>query len=106
MSRTATVLPSPKHAARRNTSRAQQLAQTAADRYFGAIAAEIPFDNAPGDVDLISAVNDIQDARLRESKITGGSQITDVFDKRESAALHAGYLLGVEIGRRIAGGVR
>ena len=68
MSRTATVLRHRNTARRNTTARAQQLAQTAADRYFAAIAAEIPFDTAPGDVDLISAVNEIQATGLRSQR--------------------------------------
>ena len=73
----------------------QQLAKDAADRYFAALASRIPFDSAPGDVDLISAVNDIHDAIMRERPMTEGY--------REQAAMDAGYLLGIEIGRRMGG---
>jgi hypothetical protein len=75
--------------------RAQQLAKDAADHYFAALTAEIPFDNAPGDVDLIDACNQIQDA------------INEDGDKSDAdSAMNAGYLLGIEIGRRLGGGGR
>ena len=95
MPRTATL------GTRRNTKHAQQLAQRAADRYFAALAAEIPSDGAPADVSLVDVVCEIQDALLADSSVS-----YDKDDDRHDAALNAGYLLGVEIGRRLAGGAR
>ena len=79
---------------RTSTATAQALARKAADDYFAALAAEIPYDTAPGDVHLIDRVCDIQEAVLKAGKRDG-----------QDAAFTAGYLLGVEIGRRL-GGVR
>jgi hypothetical protein len=76
----------------RTTLKARKLAADAADRYFAALASEIPFDTAPGDVDLIAAVCEIEDA-IRGGPPTPGDD--------DDAKLHAGYLLGVEIGRRL-----
>jgi hypothetical protein len=77
-------------------ARAQQLARDAAARYVAALGQEIPYDVAPGDVNLIDAVVEIQDVLAPASSHLEGS--------KEHAALNAGYLLGVEIGRRIGGG--
>jgi hypothetical protein len=92
---------SPEH----TCTRAQALARDAADRYFAALVSEIPFDTAPGDVDLIAAFNDIQDTLLDGD--SGPGKTPDTFgqwtEQREQAAMHAGYLLGIEIGRRLGG---
>jgi hypothetical protein len=77
----------------RTTSKARKLAADAADRYFRAIASEIPFDSAPGCVDLIAAANAINDAIV-------GDEPPDANDEHDSK-FDAGYLLGVEIGRRL-----
>jgi hypothetical protein len=79
----------------------QALAAEAADRYFAALVREIPFDTAPGDVNLINEAMEIQDQVLREDPRAK----SDPQPAQEQAALTAGYLLGVEIGRRM-GGVR
>jgi hypothetical protein len=79
------------------------IARDAAERYFAALASEIPFDTAPGDVDLIAAVNDIHDAIIDDDRFDDPKDFEKHLQHRESAALHAGYLLGIEIGRRMGG---
>ena len=64
-------------------------------------APHIPFDNAPGDVNLIDYVVEIHDA-IKQERAPHNPQT----DFSEDCALRAGYLLGVEIGRRMAGGAR
>jgi hypothetical protein len=74
----------------------QELAKDAADRYFAALTSEIPFDAAPGDVDLIGAATAIMDAIVdRDGTAKLGWEM--------GSALNAGYLLGIEIGKRIGG---
>ena len=92
-----TVTPEPK--SKHKTARARELARQAADRYFAALAAEIPYDHATGDVSLIDAVTNIQHALLED-----GYPRRQGFE--EGSAMDAGYLLGVEVGRRMAGGAR
>ncbi len=82
-----------------STKTPQQLAKDAADRYIEALASELPCDTAPGGVDLINAVNHIQDA-IEDQE---GYQIKVGWEQQ--SALEAGYLLGFEMGRRL-GGVR
>ncbi len=78
---------------------ARQLAKQAADRYFAALAADLPFDTAPGDVNLVQSVTEIQDALMTE-RTAPDAEDTGF---REDTAFRAGYLLGVEIGRRMGG---
>ena len=85
------------------TAHARQLAETAAERYFGALAARIPFDTAPGDVDLIRAVCEIQEALTQRNP---NADPVQELAANEDTELQAGYLLGVAIGRRMAGGGR
>src|SRR5688572_17215151 len=77
---------------------AHQLARTAAENYFTALAREIPYDNAPGEVLLIEAAIEIEIAVRRDRE--ANRQVTD----RRAESLEAGYLLGVEVGKRIGGG--
>jgi len=73
--------------------------------YFTALTAEIPFDTAPGDVNLIEAANEIQDAIMAERAARG--IVSQGPDYDVDSALHAGYLLGVQIGLRMrTGGAR
>ena len=81
---------------------ARQIAETAADRYFAALVADIPFDTAPGDVNLVNACNEVYVTLLKgRPERTKDAEIAA--DWREDAALRAGYLLGIAIGRRIGG---
>lgn len=79
----------------------QQLAKDAADRYFDALASDLPFDVAPGKVNLVEACVAIQDALLNHRPI--GMNISE---DEQDAAMRAGYLLGVEMGRRLGGPAR
>lgn len=81
---------------------APELAKQAADQYFDALTADTPLDNAPGDLNLVAAFTKIQDAYLRDDP---SLRDADEALRNEDAAMHAGYLLGIEIGRRL-GGVR
>jgi hypothetical protein len=76
----------------------QQIAREAADEYFDSLTAEVPCDGAPGAVNLVEAYTKIYDALAaempHESAPTPGC---------DDIAMHAGYLLGVEVGRRIGG---
>jgi hypothetical protein len=74
----------------------KELAQQAADRYFDAIGTDLPFDTAPGDVNLLEAATEIADALRAFTKTPNAP------DTVEDCALRAGYLLGVEVGRRLA----
>jgi hypothetical protein len=82
------------------TSDPRALAREAADRYFTALASEIPCDAAPGDVNLIAHAVDIQ------AVIESTRSDEDIANDPLDAALLAGYLLGIEVGRRLAGGAR
>jgi hypothetical protein len=74
------------------------MAADAATRYFAALAETIPFDTAPGEVNLIAEVVAIQAAieadRMRDARC---------YNDPQDAALRAGYALGVEVGRRMRG---
>ena len=72
---------------------AQRLAREAVDRYVAALNSEIPSE-APGEVNLIDAYTDIQEALLPEGADP---------NNHEPSAMNAGYLLGIEIGRRMSG---
>jgi hypothetical protein len=78
----------------------QQIAQDAAEAYFDALGAAVPCDGAPGDVNLVEAYTQIYDALAAEME-HGDAPAPGCDD----VAMHAGYLLGVEVGRRL-GGVR
>lgn len=86
MSRTKTTIETPR-----------AIAAEWADRYFAALSAEIPGRDAVGGVDLILAASAIEDA------LRGGVKNRSSGD---DISLRAGYLLGVEVGKRIAGGAR
>lgn len=85
-----------RHVTRDTMARAQRLAAEAAARYFAALAADIPYDVAPGEVNLIDACVSIQRAIIERAD-------TSVNGYEEQASMQAGYLLGVEIGRRMGG---
>lgn len=80
----------------------QALAIAAADLYFAALAADLPYDTAPGNVKLVDHCNEIQTAIQRKAQLEHPDRPEDA----EDAAMRAGYLLGVEIGRRMGGCVR
>lgn len=82
--------------AERNITRARQIAREAADEYIAALAADDASEAALVEANLILAVARIHDALIEEDARRG---IRD----REDAARHAGYILGLEIGRRLAG---
>lgn len=84
----------------------QHLAREAADKYFAALAADLPFDTAPGDVNLVELCTQIHDAILRERQHEADQGYRRPNVDNEDSAMRAGYLLGVEIGRRLSGGVR
>ena len=46
------------------------IARNAAEKYFTALAQQIPFDAAPGDVNLIGYYNDIREALMNEKSCT------------------------------------
>lgn len=77
----------------------QAIARDGADRYFAAIVNEIPFDGAPIEVNLIEHYNAIRAAIERYAPY----EKTRRLGWEEEVAMHAGYLLGVEIGKRIGG---
>ena len=74
---------------------ARQLASQWAERYVEALASDIPFDTAPGDIDLIAGVLQVYD-RLESDRVAHG-----IPHGTKDTALRAGYLLGIEIGRRM-----
>jgi hypothetical protein len=76
------------------------LAAAVADRYFAALEEDLPMDTAPDDIDLVYLASFIQDAI--EHKRQAAGLATDTQD----SALRAGYVLGVQIGLRMAGGAR
>ena len=75
---------------------ARSLARDAAAKYFEALAGRVPSDDAP--VNLIEECIAIQDALLAERPARDHED-----EDREDAALHAGYLLGLEVGLRMRG---
>jgi hypothetical protein len=81
------------------TERARAFARKTADDYFAGLSREIPYDNAPGDVELVTACTLLEDI-LRQDDPKGASD--DPADIRHFGLL-AGYLLGIEIGRRLGG---
>src|SRR5207237_750284 len=87
------------------TQTAQQLAIAAADQYFAALASDLPFDVAPGDVNLVELCTEIQDA-IDDGKRSETVDPIVELQWREDSALRAGYLLGVQIGLRMRGGAR
>jgi hypothetical protein len=80
----------------RNTTRARQIACEAADEYITALAAENPSDTALIEANLLFAVVRIHDALIEEDERRG-------LHDRDDAARHAGYILALEIGKRLAG---
>ena len=83
------------------THAARELARKTVDRYFAALTAEIPYDYAPGGVELVTAWTQIAE-RLRRDDPKTTPNSSDAED-REHFAVHAGYFLGIEIGRRLGG---
>ncbi len=87
-----------KKQARRAPEDPQQFARYLADAYFDALASNIPSD-APGEVDLIIAATELSKLIAEIDR----DRYADPSDLREMSDLRAGYLLGVEIGRRLGG---
>jgi hypothetical protein len=81
------------------TTEAQNIARRRVDEYFDALVREIPFDTAPGDVDLIAAAIKIEEALAADSTPDDRTAAHDAGHR----AIHAGYLLGIEVGRRLGG---
>jgi hypothetical protein len=78
-------------------TKAQALAREAADDYFATIAGGVALDTSVPDPNLIDGFVLVADALVTEEhRQLGGYQ--------EGAAMHAGFLLGVEFGRRLGGG--
>ena len=86
---------------RHPTHAARELARKTADRYCDALTAEIPYDNAPGGVELVTAWTQIAE-RLRRDDLKTTPNNSEA-DDREHFAVHAGYFPGLEIGRRLGG---
>jgi hypothetical protein len=80
-------------------SRAREIARQAADEYLSAL----PFENAAttglAETNLLLAVARINDALVEEDVRRG-------IDDREGTARRAGYILALEIGKRMAAGKR
>jgi hypothetical protein len=79
----------------RGFAAARAHAAGAAARYFAALAGDLPYDIAPGNVALLDEAVKIHYI-LEEARGEGDDHGFD-------SALRAGYLLGVEIGRRLGG---
>jgi hypothetical protein len=77
--------------------KARALARDVVDRYFDALLSQIPFDNAPGDVDLITETLTVQE-ELRLARESEG-----IDDDGTADAMTAGFFVGVEIGLRLRG---
>ena len=69
------------------TARAQSMAREAADQYFASMAADIPGDDAPGDVSLLGTADEIADVLLPE--IAESAFRESPADHRAHAALAA-----------------
>jgi hypothetical protein len=82
-----------------NSTRVRQIAREAADEYLAAVASQNPSDAALAEANLLFAIARIHDALVEEDERRG-------IHDREEAARHAGYILALEIGRRMAGGAR
>lgn len=80
----------------------QQIAEDIADRYFAAVASDLPCDVAPGDVNLVEGAVKIAGRITQLDRRLGGDRETRDWD----AALRGGYLLGVAVGRRMGGVTR
>jgi hypothetical protein len=85
------------HTPDQNSTRVRQIAREAADEYLAALASESPSDAALAEANLLLAISRIHDALVEEDARRG-------IDDREDAVRHAGYILALEIGRRMAGG--
>ena len=68
----------------------QAMARQAVERYFAQLTHDVPSDS--GDVNLIDAAVEIERAIMRGRRYK---------EDRASAAGLAGYLVGVEVGRRL-----
>ena len=77
------------------TARVRQIARAAADQYIATLTSSNPAEIALAEADLLLAVARIHDALLEEDAERG------VHD-REDAARHAGYILALEIARRMS----
>ena len=82
----------------RPSTRARELARQAADEYLSALPFAGAADEALAEANLLLAVARIHDALVDDDAHRG--------IEREDSARHAGYLLALEIGRRLAGGAR
>lgn len=81
---------------KKQTRKTQQnhraMAQKAVDAYFAALTNEVPSDS--GEVNLIDAAVKIEESSIMKSE-------RRYKEDRTSAALQAGYLVGLEVGRRL-----
>jgi hypothetical protein len=76
------------------TTRVRQIAREAADQYLATLSSDDSSDVALAEADLLLAVIRIHDALIEEDAQRG-------IHDREDAARHAGYILALEIGRRM-----
>lgn len=83
----------------RMPTRARELARQAADEYLSVLPFASAADEALAEANLLLAVARIHDALVDDDAHRG-------IHEREDSARHAGYLLALEIGRRLAGGAR
>ena len=94
------TMPSSKATnAEASRTRVRQIAREAADRYIATLASQDPAEIALAETDLLLAVTRIHDALIEEDAERG-------IQDREDAARHAGFILALEIGRRMAGGAQ
>lgn len=77
----------------------REIAEKAAERYFAALAGELPGSQAPGDVDLSAVLLEIEQA-VEADRRTFIRNFDE--NERRAASAQAGYLLGICIGRRLA----
>lgn len=73
---------------------AQQMAQQAVDNFFAEFTAEVPGDGLPH---ILNAT--VKIAAQVEREMVGRADPEDHY-------LRAGYLVGLEVGKRLAGGAR
>ena len=74
----------------------QAMAQQAVEKYFAELTQGVPSDGT--DVNLVDVAVAIESALVKTDR--------RYKNDRASAALKAGYLVGLEVGRRLAGGAR
>ena len=80
-----------------------ELAERSVREFFDTLVGDPLVQDAEA---LDTTIGEVAEALIREHLANGGNPIDGGVSDRELFAQHAGYLVGVQVGLRLAGGLR